>query len=129
VLGINASARIPELQSERRRIDPRGILKADTVLVPLEDGDRTEALRKLGKKVITIDLNPMSRTSVTADIPIVDNISRALPQMIRYARELRRRNKKELTIIIKRFNKERTLADVTLHILNRLQKMAKEKML
>ncbi|MEM3823477.1 MAG: phosphopantothenate/pantothenate synthetase, partial [Candidatus Bathyarchaeia archaeon] len=50
VLGVgeNASARIPELGSERRRVDPRGILVADVVLVPLEDGDRTEALVKMG---------------------------------------------------------------------------------
>ena len=33
-------------------------MKADTVLVPLEDGDRTEALVKMGKTVVAIDLNP-----------------------------------------------------------------------
>ncbi len=62
-VGSKASARIPELQSERRRVDPDGIYAADTVLVPLEDGDRTEALVKMNKTVITIDLNPLSRTS------------------------------------------------------------------
>jgi len=46
--------------------------------VPLEDGDRTMALRRYGVKVIAIDLNPLSRTSRTADLPIVDELTRAL---------------------------------------------------
>lgn len=49
------------------------------VLVPLEDGDRTEALRRMGKTVIAIDLNPLSRTSRAANITIVDNVIRAVP--------------------------------------------------
>jgi len=51
VLGVgeDASCTIPELFSERRRVSCEGIYKADVVLVPLEDGDRTEALRKIGK--------------------------------------------------------------------------------
>ncbi|MDQ3881829.1 MAG: phosphopantothenate/pantothenate synthetase, partial [Thermoproteota archaeon] len=78
-VGSKASARIPELQSERRRVDPDGIYIADTVLVPLEDGDRTEALVKMNKTVIAIDLNPLSRTSKAANITVVDNIVRAIP--------------------------------------------------
>jgi 4-phosphopantoate--beta-alanine ligase len=91
VLGVDskASARIPELQSERRRVDPDGIYAADTVLVPLEDGDRTEALIKMNKKVITIDLNPLSRTSRAANITIVDNVVRAMPALVQAARKLR----------------------------------------
>jgi 4-phosphopantoate---beta-alanine ligase len=91
VLGVSskASARIPELQSERRRVDPDGIYAADTVLVPLEDGDRTEALIKMNKKVITIDLNPLSRTSRAANITIVDNVVRAMPALVRAAHKLR----------------------------------------
>jgi 4-phosphopantoate--beta-alanine ligase len=87
--GSKASARIPELQSERRRVDPDGIYAADTVLVPLEDGDRTEALIKMNKTVITIDLNPLSRTSRAANITIVDNIVRAMPALVEAARRLR----------------------------------------
>ena len=70
---------IPELTSDRRFVDERGIAAADLVFVPLEDGDRTEALVRLGKKVVTVDLNPLSRTARTATITIVDNIIRALP--------------------------------------------------
>ncbi len=88
-VGSKASARIPELQSERRRVDPNGIYAADTVLVPLEDGDRTEALTKMNKKVITIDLNPLSRTSRAANITIVDNVVRAMPALVEAARKLR----------------------------------------
>jgi len=87
-VGSRASARIPELQSERRRVDPDGIYKADTVFVPLEDGDRTEALVRMGKTVITVDLNPMSRTAKMAQITIVDNIIRTMPALAQSARSL-----------------------------------------
>jgi 4-phosphopantoate--beta-alanine ligase len=88
-VGSKASARIPELQSERRRVDPDGIYTADTVLVPLEDGDRTEALVKMNKTVITIDLNPLSRTSRAANITIVDNVVRAMPALVEAEYKLR----------------------------------------
>ena len=88
-VGSKASARLPELQSERRRVDPDGIFAADTVLVPLEDGDRTEALAKMNKTVIAIDLNPLSRTSRAANITIVDNIVRAMPLLVKAARKLK----------------------------------------
>ena len=64
-------------------------MKADVVFVPLEDGDRCLALKKMGKKVITIDLNPLSRTSKTANITIVDNIIRALPLLIKSTRKIK----------------------------------------
>lgn len=70
------------LKSNRRIVDSRGIYKADTVLVPLEDGDRCATLKSHGKKAIAIDLNPLSRTSQTADITIIDNVNRAVPNMI-----------------------------------------------
>ncbi len=51
-------------------------------LVPLEDGDRCEALVKMGKTVIVVDLNPMSRSAKMASITIVDEISRVAKNMI-----------------------------------------------
>lgn len=81
VYGTGRKTRLPGLDSMRGLADPEGIKKADVVLVMLEDGDRTEALKKLGKKVIAIDLNPLSRTAVAADVTIVDNAVRALPNM------------------------------------------------
>jgi len=73
---------IPELESNRRLVDRDGIYKADVVFVPLEDGDRTMALKRMNKKVVTVDLNPLSRTALSSDITIVDNIVRVLPQLI-----------------------------------------------
>jgi 4-phosphopantoate--beta-alanine ligase len=58
---------------------PHGIGGADLVLVPLEDGDRCEALRAAGRTVVTIDLNPLSRTARTATLTVVDELTRALP--------------------------------------------------
>ncbi len=78
VLGRDAQARIPGLASDRGLCCEDGIYAADVVLVPLEDGDRCEALKQMGKTVITIDLNPLSRTAKTADVTIVDELSRAL---------------------------------------------------
>ena len=83
VLLPHKSSCIPHLDHNRRFCNEDGILKADVVFVPLEDGDRCKALEKMGKKVITIDLNPLSRTSKTATITIVDNITRALPLLIK----------------------------------------------
>ncbi len=74
---------IPFLDSNRKFVNKQGIFKADVVFVPLEDGDRAEALVKNGKKVITVDLNPLSRTAKTATVTIVDNIVRAMPLLLR----------------------------------------------
>ena len=70
------------LDSNRKYVNKDGIYKADVVFVPLEDGDRTEALIKNEKKVIVIDLNPMSRSAKMATVTIVDNIIRAVPLLI-----------------------------------------------
>jgi len=88
ILGPEPDAEIPGLEHSRALCHKDGIYSADTVLVPLEDGDRAEALKKMGKTVITIDLNPLSRTARAADITIVDNITRAVPNMIKFAEEM-----------------------------------------
>lgn len=126
VLGVGekASARIPELGSERRRVDPRGILTADVVLVPLEDGDRTEALLKMGKKVIAVDLNPLSRTSQKATITIVDNVVRAIPKLIEAAEKLKRLGVKKCQEILRNFNNRKNLADSINLIKRRLMEAA-----
>lgn len=86
VLGLRPTTRITGLPSDRGRVDPAGIGSADVCLVPLEDGDRAEALRARGIRVISIDLNPLSRTSQAADLPIVDELRRALEGITREAR-------------------------------------------
>ncbi|HEV2192659.1 MAG TPA: phosphopantothenate/pantothenate synthetase [Nitrosopumilaceae archaeon] len=89
ILGLDPkySRTIPKLDSKRRIVDERGIFSADVVLVPLEDGDRTIALKKFGKKIITFDLNPLSRTAQTADITIVDNVIRGMKILIYYSKK------------------------------------------
>lgn len=52
------------------------------ILVPLEDGDRCEALIALGKQVLVIDLNPLSRTARKATVTIVDEVSRAASGLV-----------------------------------------------
>ncbi|MGI0012536.1 MAG: phosphopantothenate/pantothenate synthetase family protein, partial [Nitrososphaera sp.] len=108
-VGSRASALIPELQSERRRVDPEGIFVADTVFVPLEDGDRTEALAKMGKNVIAVDLNPLSRTAKAANITIVDNVIRAVPALVKSALSLRGRT--SLKRIYRSFDNGRNLQE------------------
>jgi 4-phosphopantoate--beta-alanine ligase len=126
VLGVGdkASAKIPELNSERRRVDPNGILAADVVLVPLEDGDRTEALVKIGKKVIAIDLNPLSRTAQSATITIVDNIVRTAPKMLETAENLKKQNRKKLARILEKFDNTQNLAKSIAMINESLTKIA-----
>lgn len=113
VLGTRSvdSARIPELRSERGIVDYDGIYKADTVLVPLEDGDRTEALVKMHKKVIAIDLNPLSRTSRAATITVVDNLIRALPAMAMEAKRLKQQNGEILKRIVNEFDNSKNLSE------------------
>ena len=81
--------RLLPLSHDRAFCLANGIYKADLVLVPLEDGDRAQALVELGKKVITIDLNPLSRTSRCATLPIIDEVTRALPEIAAYASSMR----------------------------------------
>ena len=113
VRGIRSkySVRIPELRSERRTVDQDGIYNADNILVPLEDGDRTEALVKMHKKVIAIDLNPLSRTSKAATITIIDNATRALPAMIVEMEQLKLKDDKILKKIVDEFDNSKNLSE------------------
>ena len=111
ILGLDEQnmVEIEELSSNRRNVDPNGIKIADVVFVPLEDGDRTEALKKSGKKVVAVDLNPISRTSLWADITIVDNIIRVLPEMVKIAKKLKGAGEKDLKNIIERFDNKKNI--------------------
>lgn len=110
VLGLGENMKyITGVESERARADPAGIWAADVVLVPLEDGDRTESLIKMNKCVISIDLNPLSRTSRYATIPVVDNVVRAVPNMTNFAEEMKSWDEKRLRSQVGDFNKEESL--------------------
>lgn len=119
-VGDAASETVPEIGSERRRIDPRGIGSADVVFVPLEDGDRTEGLITMGKTVVTVDLNPLSRTARKATITIVDNIIRAVPLLISEIEALRRGGSYELERILSAFDNQDNLKSVLDFISRRL---------
>lgn len=109
--GLEADARIPELSSERAKVDEDGIYSADVVLVPLEDGDRAEALAAMGKDEIVVDLNPLSRSAQHATVPIVDNVVRAFPRMTEYAEALRGAPDAELREIAEEFDADEALED------------------
>ncbi len=121
LLGLdNPNKQIPNLDSLRGKVSEEGIYSADVVLVPLEDGDRTEALVNMGKTVICIDLNPLSRTAQKANITIVDELTRCIPLLIKYVMLYRNKNKKELKEIINKYNNKENLNNVLQHISNRL---------
>ncbi len=110
-LGVSPDSRIKGLASERGKVSSCGIRSADVVLVPLEDGDRAQALRRAGKKVIAIDLNPLSRTARTANVTIVDSVTRAVPVLSAFAKKLRRRKPSELARIVKSFDNKSALRE------------------
>ncbi len=127
VLGTNlaASTRLSGMDSARRIVDKNGIFVSDVVVVPLEDGDRTLALRKAGKIVITFDLNPLSRTSRTANITIVDNVTRAVDLLTDESKKLSKKNEKSLKKIVSDFDNKKNLAENVIQIKNNLTRRAR----
>lgn len=89
ILGRVQSSRLENIASDRAMCCTEGIYEADVVLIPLEDGDRAGALVKAGKTVLAIDLNPLSRTAVESHVTIVDELTRAVPNIERAVHELR----------------------------------------
>ena len=120
ILGVGEKEflQIPELTSNRRHVDPEGIFLADVVFVPLEDGDRTNALINMQKKVITVDLNPLSRTAQNATISIIDNIVRAIPELVKTSKQLKQMSQNSLLKILNNFNNKYNI-DNSLNIIRR----------
>lgn len=119
VLGWIGDAQIPGLDHDRARCDSKGIYSADVVLVPLEDGDRCQALVDMGKTVIAIDLNPLSRTARTASITIVDNVIRALPLLISSLQKIQKQDTENDTIL-EQWNNTKMLEDVLSYMAKKL---------
>jgi 4-phosphopantoate--beta-alanine ligase len=88
VVSSGEAERLLPLSHNRAWCRRDGMYSADVVLVPLEDGDRCKALVDMGKTVIAIDLNPLSRTARSATITIVDELTRALPRITNACNEL-----------------------------------------
>jgi 4-phosphopantoate--beta-alanine ligase len=109
VLGLDNKSKtiIKRVSSNRKYVDKDGIMNSDTIFLALEDGDRTESLVRMGKKVISVDLNPLSRTAIASNITIIDNIVRAIPNMVKISEQLVKKDKSYLLHLIKNFdNKE-----------------------
>lgn len=109
VLGLDNKSKtvIKRVSSNRKYVDKNGIMNSDTIFLALEDGDRTESLVRMGKKVISVDLNPLSRTAMASNITIIDNIVRAIPNMVKISEQLVKKDKSYLLEQIKNFdNKE-----------------------
>ena len=123
VFGSKGDACIPGLNHDRGLCDNEGIFSSDVVLVPLEDGDRCKALRDMGKTVIAIDLNPLSRTAKSASITIVDNLIRAIPNIERWVNQLKDKDQKILKEMVKTFDNTKNLKDVSSFISKRLNSL------
>jgi 4-phosphopantoate--beta-alanine ligase len=111
VLGLNnkSKAIIRGISSNRKYVDKDGIMNSDTIFLALEDGDRSENLVRMGKTVISVDLNPLSRTAVASNVTIIDNIVRAVPNMIRISEQLVKKDKSYLSQLIKNFNNKENM--------------------
>ena len=109
VLMPTREAQLSFIDSNRKFVHPEGIFRADVVFVPLEDGDRCEALQKMGKTVVTVDLNPMSRTAKRAGVTIVDNVVRALPLLIQAVQTLQAMSPTVLREIVSQYNNDKVL--------------------
>ena len=112
--------RVPGLKSNRKFIDKRGIFSSDVIFVPLEDGDRTEFLKKMNKTVITVDLNPLSRTSIMSDISIIDNLIRVLPEMIKQSKNMSNFSSTDLHKVVTKFNNQKQLQSILKFMSKRL---------
>ena len=121
VLGENPDAIVPGLEHARALATRGGIYDADVVLIPLEDGDRCEALLAMGKNVIAIDLNPLSRTARKATIAIVDNILRAVPNVTEQVKRLSDLPRIDLERMLREYDNKKVLRDAVQEIRDHLE--------
>jgi len=77
-----------------------------------------------GKKVITVDLNPLSRTAQKAQITIVDNIVRTVPLMTEKIKEMKNYPQKRLGEILKNFDNKKNLQAALYFIMQRLKELS-----
>lgn len=110
ILGASPNARIPGLKGPRAKCTKEGIIDSDVILVPLEDGDRCEALVAMGKTVIVIDLNPLSRSAKMGTITIVDELTRVAENMLFQFDSIK------MSEVSKTYDNEETLRDALRHI-------------
>lgn len=107
---------LPGIDSNRKFMNPNGLLAADTVIVALEDNDKCEALKSQGKFTIAVDLNPLCRTAKTADITIVDNLIRVFPLLTTKLNALSQSSHADLDRILDNYSNGSILAAAELKI-------------
>lgn len=110
VLGENAEPLLP-LDHERAKVEREGIFDADVIFVPLEDGDRCKVLSDMKKLVIAVDLNPLSRTAQSAHVSIVDNLKRAVSNMIQMVPDFKNMEEADLWEIVDAYDNNVVLVD------------------
>ena len=127
IYNIHPNAKISGIAHARALCSKEGIYTADIVLIPLEDGDRAQALINNHKKVIAIDLNPLSRTAQCATITIVDELTRVIPHMIETTKKLKRKTPHELERIVQNYDNKKNLSNLLKYIGKRLKNLATKK--
>lgn len=111
----------PNLNGPRSPVSIEGIKKSDLVFIPLEDGDRAEKLYDLGKDIISVDLNPLSRTAQTSTVTIVDNIVRVIPALIESVKKYENYDKTNIQEKIDLFNNKTNLNIAIKDIIKRFE--------
>ncbi|RLF68685.1 MAG: hypothetical protein DRN35_06565 [Thermoplasmata archaeon] len=128
VLGERPDRKIEGLDHPRALCCTEGIYTADWVLLSLEDGDRTEALARWGKKIVAVDLNPLSRTARAATVTIVDNITRAFPNLVKKVEGLKEKlergevTREDLEEMVRRWDNNEALARAVEEIIRYLER-------
>jgi 4-phosphopantoate---beta-alanine ligase len=76
----------------------------------------------MGKKVIAIDLNPLSRTARKATVSIVDNILRTVPNMAAQVRRLSKLPRADLEKMVREYDNEKVLRQSVQEIQDHLER-------
>jgi 4-phosphopantoate--beta-alanine ligase len=124
VLAEDPDSLLKGVHHDRGRCHSEGLFSADTVLIPLEDGDRASALAEMGKRVISIDLNPLSRTTLFSSISIVDEVTRAMPNILRLSKELACEEARAMNIL-NSFDNAAELAEIFRLVSQRFSQLAR----
>ena len=77
----------------------------------------------MGKKVIAIDLNPLSRTAKYASVTIVDNVTRAIPNIEKWVKKLKNKDRSVLEKMIESWDNKKMLKDTCSFISKRLNSL------
>jgi 4-phosphopantoate---beta-alanine ligase len=78
----------------------------------------------MGKNVIAIDLNPLSRTAQAATITIVDNVTRAVPRIEHWIYKLKDTKRSDLYKLVKTWDNAKNLAEVLSFLSKRLNSLS-----